>query len=70
MITNSPALMTLKEAALFLGLNEQTLRNQESRGKSPLQTIKVGSRRMVRRIDVERLAYGDQIDPVQSDSDE
>lgn len=70
MITRSPALMTLKETALFLGLNEQTLRNQLSRGKAPIETLKVGSRRMVRRIDVERLAFGDQISPVQSDSDE
>ncbi|MHB8919438.1 MAG: helix-turn-helix domain-containing protein [Halothiobacillus sp.] len=59
-----PALLTIKQAASFLGLNEQTLRNQQSRGTSPLPTIKVGARRMVRRIDVERLAYGDQHGPV------
>ncbi|MHB8919437.1 MAG: hypothetical protein ACYC3N_00180 [Halothiobacillus sp.] len=34
-----PALLTIKQAASFLGLNEQTLKNQLSRGTSPIPKL-------------------------------
>lgn len=67
-IESLPALLTIEQAAECLGLCAQTLRNQLSRGTCPIPTLKLGGQRRIRRIDVERIAYGDAAKSLQPET--
>ena len=57
--TGQPALLPLREAAVFLGLSPKTLQNRLSDGSFPLKPVRLAGRRVFRRSDlmafVERL---------------
>lgn len=46
-------LVSVPEAARCLGIAEKTVRNWMSAGRFPIQTFRLGARRLVRRADLE-----------------
>jgi len=46
-------LVSVQEAARCLGIAEKTVRNWMSAGKFPVRTFRLGTRRLVRRVDLE-----------------
>lgn len=51
-------LVSVSEAARSLGIAEKTVRNWMSAGKFPIQTFRLGARRLVRRADLELFVTG------------
>ena len=51
-------LISVPEAARCLGIAEKTVRNWMSAGKFPVQTFRLGARRLVRRADLELFVSG------------
>lgn len=49
-----PLLLSLDAAAQCLSLAEKTIRKWLSDGTCPFQTVKIGGRRLVRRVDLEK----------------
>ncbi|WP_425547968.1 helix-turn-helix domain-containing protein [Actimicrobium antarcticum] len=60
-INNSPLAISIREAALMLGVASQTLYNQISAGNCPIRTFKFGGRRLVSTSDI--LALVGRSDP-------
>lgn len=60
--TNHPHLQRLavgvQDAALMLGIAQQTLRNWVSAGRSPVQPVKIGARTMFRVADIHSFVNG------------
>lgn len=48
----APLLVSIEEAARFLAVGVQTLRNRQSLGQLPFPTVKIGNRRLVRFADL------------------
>lgn len=51
-------LVSVQEAARCLGIAEKTVRNWMSAGKFPVQTFRLGARRLIRRVDLELFVSG------------
>ena len=51
-------LITIREAAKVLCVAEKTARNWLTQGKFPIQTFKIGARRVVRRVDLQEFIDG------------
>lgn len=47
-------LLSVPETAHYLGLSEKTIRNWLSLGTCPWPTVRLGARRLVRRVDLEK----------------
>ena len=53
-----PLLMPPIEAGRLIGMAAQTVRNKVTAGKFPIDIVLVGSRKMVRRVDLEKYVEG------------
>ena len=53
-----PLLMPPVEAGRLIGMAAQTARNKVTAGKFPIEIVLVGSRKMVRRADLEKYVEG------------
>jgi predicted DNA-binding transcriptional regulator AlpA len=49
------ALLTIRQAAVFLGMAEKTLRNRLSDGSFPLRPVRLSGRPLFKRRDLENL---------------
>jgi predicted DNA-binding transcriptional regulator AlpA len=49
------ALLTIRQAAVFLGMAEKTLRNRLSDGSFPLRPVRLSGRPLFKRRDLEKL---------------
>jgi excisionase family DNA binding protein len=58
MAMDKTLLVSVPEAARCLGIAEKTVRNWMSAGKFPVQTVRLGARRLVRRADLELFVDG------------